>query len=114
MYKLRFRIWDGFHLNYEGMMIPIAGVHNPKLIIQQNTGILDAKKHEIFEGDIVQIIIDETKKEVVRVQRNTENGQLQFFPQEWNTYMAHSYAEKLLIIGNIYENENPMFWEDEK
>ena len=91
--------------------IPIISPHanTDRFELQQYTGLHDKNGNEIYEGDILQTIVDHTRTDVF----------LSKFEVYWDTYMArfrkrrddgtlfnfYAGAEAFKeVIGNIYEN----------
>jgi len=109
MWKFKFRVWDGFEMHYEGMMLPISGVYNEELIIQQFTGFQDKFGRDIYEGDIIEI---ETKEEhfVATIFRDDKSFNLELSPQVNQITLSESLENVAKIVANIFENENPTFY----
>lgn len=106
-WQVKFRIWDGIHMNYEGMMIPIAGIQNEKLVIHQFSGLKDKEGRDIYEGDVIQVLEGEHKNHIATVIRSEEDFQLTLNFEELRTYFTVKHQDSIQVVGNVYENENP-------
>jgi len=102
---IKFRIWDGFEMNYEGMMLPISGIRNPKLILQQFTGFNDRYGHEIFEGDVLKILKEGGDELLVTVARDKENSGFTTIPNVLNVHFSKDTCKDFAVVANIFQNE---------
>lgn len=140
MRTIKFRAWDGKKMVVvdgldclrDGKPIVCVSVDGKgglpmenigEVPIMQFTGTLDKNGREIYEGDVVRIVKDETQKfgntphqegllfgDVASVEWNETNVRYSLFPKgeleegDIDYYCAWTGWNWLEIIGNIYEN----------
>jgi hypothetical protein len=107
MREIKFRAWDKSqkHMAYQGTpdleTLQSFIHHYGDEILMQFTGLTDSTGRDIYEGDFVQhdawdypfeVIFDNSKARFVL---KLKTGLTQFIDND-----------RLIIIGNIYENEN--------
>ena len=103
MREIKFKCWDSKDKKMfipNGLTNPLNLINQERYIHLQNTGLLDSKGKEIYEGDII-----EYEWSPCGMQRD----EVVFKERCWavkggNNYMPNEeYRE---IIGNVYENPN--------
>lgn len=128
--KLKFRAWlkgdkemvDVRVIDWNNMIvdsfIPYIEIPLEKVILMQSTGLFDRNGKEIFEGDIIT-----NGQNVMCMKRHNtlgfyveEKGEVEFIADsavlEEFEEDAKEIADRLEIIGNIYENKDIL--EEEK
>jgi hypothetical protein len=108
MREIKFRAWDGkrfadradreFDLYSNGLMMG----RSPDCVLMQYTGLKDKNGVEIYEGDVVQNLLnDGWVAEIIHCP--TYNGWYYTWPA--GSLQLAPKANKILeVIGNIYEN----------
>ena len=111
MRKIKFRAWDRSlkKMTYEVFMklrefeyINILGMFtilNQRYDFMQYTGLKDENEKDIYEGDI---LIDEHNEEYCEVIFECGKFVCNF---ETNSIDLSNISDELIVIGNIYENE---------
>lgn len=118
MVLLRFRAWDKETKTMNGMA-EIYRNRNQEIelrprdediILMQSTGLFDKNRQEIFEGDVIDIEVNDTETPInARVFQNSKIGVLMFHVFEDNedvpmVELLEGNSVAFEIIGNIYEN----------
>lgn len=118
MVLLRFRAWDKETKTMNGMA-EIYRNRNQEIelrprdediILMQSTGLKDKNGKEIFEGDVIDIEVNDTETPInARVFQNSKIGVLMFHVFEDNedvpmVELLEGNSVAFEIIGNIYEN----------
>ena len=105
--EIKFRVWDNkekvITCNYEHQT-------EERLIISQYTGIQDSEGNDIYEGDILAVIMgDDSDKD--RIKFKVIFTECSFCLQEickigktFYNISTRSMARTLTIVGNIYQN----------
>jgi uncharacterized phage protein (TIGR01671 family) len=130
--KKEFSNPDNLYLGYNGEIIEIGefnlptgtypSVHNvtSQYIVSQSTGLFDMNHKEIFEGDIVQGIVNQDNSKLCQgmIFKELQNKKVKgvimysqfygafYFTDDDVTILFLNYGiNDLEVIGNIYENE---------
>lgn len=118
MREIKFRTWDKVNKKME-LAFDLSS--NPKywwdelkdFPLMQYTGLQDKNGKEIFEGDVMPIVIENLGESI-----KTVNGVVKFEQGQWNIEYLHPFQKEMYIanlyslfqraekevIGNIYEN----------
>ena len=116
MREIKFRTWDKKDkLWVAGWSIGQAGVQTEtsNKVFMQYTGLQDKNGKEIFEGDVIPIVIENLGESI-----KTVNGVVKFERGQWNIEYLHPFEKEMYIanlyrllerkekeiLGNIYEN----------
>ena len=99
---IKFRAWNK---EVKRMFCPhkITPTFQEDVELMQFTGLLDKNRKEIWEGDIVSI--DDWEPSNYEVVFN-RGGFCLKLREDSGFYPDIKYAEKSVVIGNIYENQN--------
>lgn len=116
MREIKFRAWDKKDkLWVAGWSIGQAGVQTEtsNKVFMQYTGLQDKNGKEIFEGDVMPIVIENLGESI-----KTVNGVVKFEQGQWNIKYFHPFQKEIYlanlyslleraekeVIGNLYEN----------
>ena len=139
--RFRFRIWNGAEMHYTDFVVTATGyvgkiteeflgqcvfrqddlTADDESILMQSTGLGDKNERLIFEGDIVKayyINSDTNKQEfdlmkVVYDEKVCAFGLLGFKTNYFSDFISTEWEqEEYEVIGNIYENEDLLNYED--
>lgn len=121
MREIKFRAWDRerqimrrvFAINFDFDEAYICR-NNPSdcitidikqdSVIMQFTGLCDKNGKEIYEGDIVRLFYEMI--EMVGYIKQSDNGEWLVWKDERNYLGAYDNRNRIVVIGNIYENPN--------
>lgn len=126
MREIKFRAWDKVNkiMQYSGIIwgdydFPALSelnygdnIYNLSNLMQY-TGLKDKNGKEIYEGDIIPIVIEDLGRSI-----KTVNGVVKFKQGQWNIEYFHPFQKEMYIcnlyrllerrekevLGNIYEN----------
>lgn len=104
--EIKFRAWDSENES----MITYGMLSNGEIVdryenLMQYTGLLDKNSVELFEGDVVNCVFSEPKKEEVKYEVFFDEEEAMFKLRNDNGYcmLTHRTIE-LEIIGNIHKS----------
>lgn len=120
MRPIKFRFWDGKHMEYEpgdepgDLQVTLINKVFTEGVWMQFTGLLDKNGKEIWEGDVVNALLsgflDENFVSVIEVQngcfgiRSIEDGILVEGKGKFKSFDGCDTTKRIEVIGNIYEN----------
>lgn len=81
--------------------------------LMQYTGLHDKNGKEIYEGDILRIIVNNNIEKICAVEFKNGIFGVMFSKQRELTAFPHFYNTTFEIIGNIYDNPELLGGEDE-
>lgn len=125
MREIKFRAWDNVNkIMINAIFVGLGKVYGmtktfkpskelEDVILMQYTGLKDKNGKEIYEGDIVPIVIEDLGRSI-----KTVNGIVKFKRGQWNIEYFHPFQKEMYIcnlyrllkrrekevLGNIYEN----------
>lgn len=104
--EIKFRCWDNVENKWRNFslwdMFNYVYKFDNRYILQQYTGVKDKNGEEIYEGDIVSHLEDDSYLEPLIIEFNHK------LPSKGKgTHLGFTIPNgKLKVIGNIYENPN--------
>jgi len=112
MRELKFRVWDGDYkmfITKQHFIISIFDTHllndNERFTIQQFTGLTDKNGKEIYEGDIIQKIVN--GEHIYTYIVGYDESKASFtIKDSLESLISFVPVDTFQIIGNIFENSD--------